>query len=107
MRWLSKGTLSIIIVASLAAGARAQDNICLEDDGLTLPAIRTDSSVTDDSSKSPASPASDPNDAYGPHPAGTMLAPVRQKIVAIALGEVGKVSDLGGENGFKKGWPRL
>src|SRR5581483_11819503 len=54
-----------------------------------------------------AAPAPDPNDVYGPHPAGTMLAAVRQRVVAVALGEVGRVDDRGGQNGFKKGWARL
>jgi hypothetical protein len=32
---------------------------------------------------------------------------VRRQIIAVALGEVGKVNDLGGDDGLKKGWQRL
>jgi hypothetical protein len=51
--------------------------------------------------------ATRPADAYGPHPAGTVLHPVRQAIIATALGEVGAVSDRGGTPPYKKGWQRL
>jgi hypothetical protein len=107
MRFVSRALLAVAIAATLGMPARAQD-ASSPDDGLPLPATADTSAPTDASATdAPAAPAPDPNDVYGPHPAGTMLAPVRQRVVAIALGEVGKVSDLGGENGFKKGWQRL
>jgi hypothetical protein len=44
---------------------------------------------------------------YGPEPAGMALHPTRRAIIAAALGEVGAVSDIGGQHGFKKGWEHL